>query len=82
MVTMANREQMEPRQTSGKLTCQVGAGVAVFSLLAGLIIFFTPSSCSFIGSIQLLMLAFLFIAGLITLISGLPSYLKARTGRR
>lgn len=82
MVTMANRNQAVPSQTGGKLTFLVGAGISVFSLLAGLVIFFTPSSCSFIGSIQLLMLAFLFIAGLITSISGLPSYLKARTGKK
>ncbi len=52
---------------------RVGGGfTAVFSLAIGLLVLFViPSTCSFVGSIQLLILGLLFIGGVLTFLVGL-----------
>ncbi len=48
-----------------------GAVVAAFSLVMGALIFFViPSACSFLSSLGLLILGFLFIGGLAALLLG------------
>jgi hypothetical protein len=48
-----------------------GAFVAIFSLVMGMLILFViPGACSFVGSLELLMLGFLFILGVIAFLWG------------
>ena len=56
-----------------------GAVVAVFSLVMGvLILYVIPGACSFVGSIQLLILGFLFIAGALAFLIGQVLKWKSR----
>ncbi len=49
----------------------VGAFVAAFSVAMGLLVLFViPGACSFVGGLQLLILAFLFIIGVFTFLLG------------
>ena len=48
-----------------------GAFTAVFSLAIGfLVLFVLPSACTFVGSLQLLMLGLLFVSGVIMFLLG------------
>jgi membrane protein implicated in regulation of membrane protease activity len=48
-----------------------GAFVAIFSVVvAALILFVIPVACTFVGSIQLLLLGLLFIAGVVSFLFG------------
>ena len=48
-----------------------GGFTAVFSLVIGiLLVFVVPGACSFVGAIQLLIIGFLFIAGIATFLIG------------
>ena len=48
-----------------------GAFTAVFSVLVGaLVLFAIPTACSFVGSLQLIILGFLFIGGVLTFLFG------------
>ena len=53
-------------------TLRVGGGfTAVFSLVVGLLVLFViPGACSFLGGIQLIILAFLLIVGVIAFSCG------------
>ena len=49
-----------------------GAITAIFSLVMGLLVLFViPSACTFVGSLQLVILALLFIGGLLVFLFGL-----------
>jgi len=49
-----------------------GAVVAAFSLVMGLLVLFAiPIACSFVTSLELLILGFLFIGGVLTFLVGL-----------
>ncbi len=49
-----------------------GAFTAVFSLVVGLLVLYViPSACSFFTSLELLILGFLFIGGVLTFLVGL-----------
>jgi len=57
--------------TNVSLLRLVGGFLAVFSVVVGvLILFVIPSACSFVGSIQLVMLGFLFVGGVTSFIFG------------
>ncbi len=48
-----------------------GAFTAVFSLVMGIFILFViPIACSFVGSLQLLILGFLFVGGVLAFLFG------------
>jgi len=54
-----------------------GAFISIFSLAVGLLILFAiPIACSFVGSLQLVILGFLFVIGLLTF---LLSFILPRT---
>lgn len=54
------------------LLCVVGAVIAGFSLVMGLLILFViPGACTFLSGLQLLILGFLFIIGVLTCLLGL-----------
>ena len=78
MVTLINRGPAVQEHANRRLMSITGAVVSAFSALVATVIIFVPSSCSFVSSIQLLLLVFLFIAGLIAFFSGLPALLKRR----
>ena len=57
--------------TTSSLLRITGAFLAIFSLLMGtLILFVIPLGCTFLGSLQLLILGFLFVFGVIVFIIG------------
>ncbi len=48
-----------------------GAFTAVFSLVVGLLVLFViPGACTFVGSLQLLILGFLFVIGVLAFLLG------------
>ena len=48
-----------------------GAFTAVFSLVVGLLVLFViPGACSFVGGLQLVLLGFLFLAGVFAFLLG------------
>jgi hypothetical protein len=50
--------------TSTSDVLRIGGGfTAAFSLAMGLLVLFSPFGCTFVGSLQLLVLSFLFIIG-------------------
>ncbi len=54
-----------------KVLCTVGAFIAVFSLVMGLLVLFViPSRCSFVSSLLLFILGGLFLIGLLNLLIG------------
>lgn len=58
-----------------------GAFVAVFSLVVGLLVLFAiPVACSFLGSLQLLILGTLFVLGVIAFLAGTAISRKNRKG--
>ena len=62
---------MQQERPNGSVLRVGGGFTAIFSLAMGLLILFAiPSACSFVGSIQLLMLGFLFIIGILAFILG------------
>lgn len=49
----------------------VGGFVAIFSLVMSLLVLFViPGACSFVGSLQLIILSFLFIGGVFSFLLG------------
>ncbi len=60
------------RQTSkGDILRISGVFITIFSLAMGLLVLFViPGACSFLGGIELLMLGFLFVFGIITFLVG------------
>ncbi len=58
----------------------VGGGfIMVFSVVMGLIILFViPGGCSFVGSLQLIILGFLFVGGVLTFFLGVALSWKKR----
>ncbi len=57
--------------TSRSLVRVGGAFTAVFGLVVGLLVLFViPSACSFLTSLELLILAFLFVGGVLTFFLG------------
>jgi hypothetical protein len=68
---MAVITQSQPGTSPGSLLRISGAFIAIFSLAMGsLVLFVIPGACSFVGSIQVLMLGMLFVFGLITFLVG------------
>lgn len=63
---------MISRRTIGDSPLQIGgAFIAVFSLVGGLLVLFViPSACTFVGSLELLALGFLFVIGVLAFIVG------------
>ncbi len=60
-----------PINGTGTLLRVAGGFTAVFSLAMGLLILFViPIACSFVGSLQLVILAFLFMGGLLAFLLG------------
>ncbi len=58
-----------------------GAFVAIFSLVVGMLVLFViPGACTFVGSLQLLILGFLFILGAVAFAVGTAFSRKRRTG--
>lgn len=56
-----------------------GAFVAVFSLaISALILFAIPIGCTFVGSLQLLILSFLFVLGCIAFFIGIAASRKKK----
>ncbi len=56
-----------------------GAFTAIFSLAMGLLVLYViPTACSFLGSLQLIILGFLFIAGLLSFFLGYALMRKSR----
>jgi hypothetical protein len=62
---------IRPIIDTGRVLRVGGAFTAIFSLAMGLLILFVvPIACSFVGGIQLIVLSFLFIGGLLALLLG------------
>ena len=63
---------MVKHNSSGSNLLRITGGfVAIFSLAMGLLILFAiPGACSFVGSLQLIILGFLFIGGVFTFLLG------------
>ena len=61
---------------------RIGGGVvAAFSVVMGMLILFViPSACSFVVSLQLLILSFLFVLGSIAFLAGTAFSWKRRKG--
>lgn len=56
-----------------------GAFTAIFALAIGLLVLFViPGACSFVGGIEIILLALLFIAGVIAFILGSTVFKKKR----
>ena len=69
-----------PRHMSGSVLRIGGGFTAGFSLVVGLLVLFAiPTACSFVGSLQLIILGFLFIGGVLAfLLGGISSRKKVR----
>ncbi len=53
------------------ISCNVCIFTTVFSVVAGLLVWFViPSACSFVSSLELVLLAGLFLIGLVALLVG------------
>ena len=69
----------EQNLTKGGVLRIAGAFISVFSLVVGLLcLLVIPSACSFVGSLQLLMLGFLFVVGVLTFFLGQALVWKKR----
>ncbi len=67
------------RPTSSRLLRTGGAFTAIASLAMGLLFLFViPTACSFVGSLQIVILGFLFIAGLLSFFLGYALMRKSR----
>ncbi len=65
--------------STGQVLSALGAVTAGFSLVASLLVLFViPGSCSFLGGLELVMLAALLLAGVIVLLVG--RIISHRTG--
>ena len=59
-----------------------GAFIAIFSLVMGMLVLFViPGACSFIGSLELLILSFLFVLGSIVFLAGTAFSWKRQRGK-
>lgn len=55
-----------------RLLCVVGAVIAGFSVVMGLLVLFViPGACAFLGGLELILLGFLFIIGVTASLLGL-----------
>ena len=60
------------RNQGCRLLCVVGAVIAGFSVVMGLLVLFViPGACNFLGGLELILLGFLFIMGVIASLLGL-----------
>jgi hypothetical protein len=68
------------RHMNGSVLRIGGGFIAVFSVVVGVLVLFAiPTACSFVGSLQLIILGFLFIGGVIAfLLGGILSRKKVR----
>jgi hypothetical protein len=77
---MLQQKRTEPISNAG-LMRNVGGGIAAFSLGIGLLILYAiPSSCSAVIGLQLLVLGFLFIGGILAFLIGQVLVWKNRKG--
>ncbi len=68
--------------TNGELLYLGGVFTAAFSAVVGAIILFaTPIACTFVGSLQLLILGFLFLIGVSALLIGVAMSRKSKKTR-
>ena len=58
------------KYANGHLWRVGGASKAIFSVAVGALLLATPIACSFVGSLQLLVLGFLFMVGVAALLLG------------
>ena len=56
--------------TNGSVLRMGGAVIAIFGLVLGTIVLLSPMSCTFVGSIQLMILGILFVGGILAFVIG------------
>ena len=62
---------IKPNYSNDSILRVGGAFTAAFSLAMGILILYViPGACSFVGSIQLVILGFLFVAGIFAFLIG------------
>ncbi len=71
----------EHNPTSGSVLRIAGAFIAVFSLVVGLLVLFViPGACTFLSGLQLIILTFLFVVGILIFFFGNTLLRKKRRG--
>lgn len=71
-MAVINHNLLSPAGGNAVLVRNIGGFVAVFSVVMGtLVLYVIPSACSFLGGLELLMLAFLFLLGAIAFLAGM-----------
>ncbi len=69
------------RNQGSRLLCIVGAVIAGFSVVMGLLVLFViPGACNFLGGLALILLGFLFIMGVVASLLGLVLLRRRKVG--
>ncbi len=71
---------IKPNSISGSVLRIGGAFTALFSLVVGvLVLFVIPGACTFVSGLQLIVLGFLFVAGVLAFLLG-NTWLRKKVG--